>query len=230
MTAVPVKLNSTVNLITGALWTGSLLTPLAYPGNDDPIAAIIFSLEYNYSAFNTWECLGHEYCDTYVYNSVSTTMQAPDGPDEISVSTTVPDDGDFMAKVYIDRVCIDKDGVICADYEFYGITDASNEKIDTEDVDGILGLAPENENGTPSYASALFSAGIIDQPWVTFYINFDKVTGSSTSYVTFGTLDPAVVLTKGDSSTYKVSSSSNSAIQTWSLQANLAIGEESVNG
>lgn len=116
-----------------------------------------------------------------------------------------------MAITYIDQVCVDAEGEICADYEFYGIQDASNEAIFREDVDGILGLSPENDNGTPGYATALYNAGAIDQPWATFYLNFDKLTGSSTSYVTFGTTDPTVVLTKGDSSTYKVTTSSNSA-------------------
>ena len=99
---------------------------------------------------NTWECLGWKYCDDYVYNPVSKTRTQPDGDTEVTVTNVA---GDFTAIVYSDKVCIDEAGTICADYQFYGIEDATKDTILEQDVEGILGLSPTNENGTPSYAS-----------------------------------------------------------------------------
>ena len=80
-----------------------------------------------------------------------------------------------------DVTCLDTSGETCAEsFEFYVITKSEG----LDGMDGILGLSPINEaqNG-PSYLSALYTQGVIEEETATFWLNwYDEAE----SYVTFG--------------------------------------------
>ena len=86
--------------------------------------------------------MGRQFCDDYLYNpSASSTAENLSGITAVTVSNPM---GDFDAYSYNDYICVDKEGTMCSQYQFYAVQDAQQNAELVNDVEGLLGLAPKN--------------------------------------------------------------------------------------
>jgi len=105
--------------------------------------------------------------DSTTYKSVSTS--------DITLSFTTPMfAGDSLTVDTVsDQVCLDLEGTTCVEnFNFYEIIDENVDSI-IEDISGILGFAKGSAD-MPSYLESLVTAGLIDDPVVTFNLNKDS--------------------------------------------------------
>lgn len=98
----------------------------------------------------------------------------------------------------IDTACIGVGGTSCvsSNYQFLAISYETG----LNNMDGILGLSPDNGSNGPSYVSYLRNAGLIDQRMLGFFIG-DKAYQST---VMFGGYDSSYVKSGDDKLGYGI--------------------------
>ena len=151
------------------VYEGSLLFGTPLHGSDS--SRFIFDTGSGWLAVTSVEC---NHCKTHYYNQTSSRTSKTVDHTPLSLDYGIVKlNGTFVA----DRVCLRK-GICVSDFGFLKIT----KEIGLYRINGILGLAPDENGNGPSFIGAMRDEGLIDEEIATFWLN-DNSIGSK---VTFG--------------------------------------------